>query len=52
MAAIFKVVLPEPGEAIVAGEKLAVTPVGIPDTFTATAELTPLVVVLTVAVLV
>jgi hypothetical protein len=52
VAAMFKVALPEPGEAIVAGEKLAVTPVGIPDTVNATAELIPLVVVLTAAVLV
>jgi hypothetical protein len=52
VAAMFKVVLPEPGDAMVAGEKVAVTPVGIPDTVNATAELMPLVVVLTVAVLV
>ena len=32
VAAIFKVELPEPGEAMVAGQKLAVTPVGKPDT--------------------
>ena len=52
MAAMFKVVVPEPGEAIVAAEKLAVTPVGIPDAVKATAELIPPVVVLTAAVLV
>ncbi len=50
VAAMFKVELPEPGDAIVAGEKLAVTPVGIPDTVRITAELIPLVVVLMAAV--
>ena len=49
---MFKVVLPEPGDAIVAAEKLAVMPVGIPDTDKATAEVIPVVVVLTEAVLV
>ena len=52
VAAIFKVLLPEPGEAIVAGAKLAVTPLGMPETVNATAELMPLVVVLTAAVVV
>lgn len=52
MAAIFNVVLPEPGDAIVAEEKVALTPEGIPDTLKATAELIPLVVVFTEAVLV
>ena len=47
---MFKVELPEPGDAIVAGEKLAVTPAGRPETVRLTAEVIPLVVVLTDAV--
>lgn len=47
---MFNVVLPEPGDAIVAAEKLAVMPVGIPATVNATAEVIPVVVVLMDAV--
>ncbi len=52
VAAMFKVEPPEPGDAMVAGEKLAVTPVGIPNTVRVTAEVIPVVVVLMAAVLV
>lgn len=52
MAARFNVALPEPGEAMVAGENVAVTPVGMPDTVSATADVSPVVAVFTVAVLV